>query len=162
MKYVLTEKSLWNNIYEYVYIKRPCPILMKQMLRRMTSLVMALLVLFSLLPLQSFATEADDIPPATTEETTPGEEGSPDPEESLDPTESIPPETTQQETELLTGLQKEEVKFYLLSGKARSIVDQAVTKVGIQTGETWFDVWYLNKWSGYWAVWGSWWYGWWY
>ena len=125
----------------------------------MTSLVMALLVLFSLLPLQSFATEADDIPPATTEETTPGEEGAPDPEESLDPTESIPPETTPQETELLTGLQKEAVKFYLLSGKARSIVDQAVTKVGIPTGETWFDVWYLNKWSGYWAVWGSWWYG---
>ena len=33
-KYVLTEKGVWTKIYEYVCIKRPCPILMKQIIKK--------------------------------------------------------------------------------------------------------------------------------
>ena len=132
---------------------------MKQMLRRITSLVMALLVLVSLLPLQSFATEADSIPPATTDETKPTDGSVQDQEETTDPTETAPTETVPYDPSLFQGIQSEDVEFYLLSTKTRSIVDKAVKKNSIYIGQTWYDVWYQNKWSGYWDVWGSWWCG---
>ena len=130
---------------------------MKQMLRRITSLVMALLVLVSLLPLQSFATEADSIPPATTDETQPTDGSVQDQEETTGPTETAPTETVPYDPSLFQGIQSEDVEFYLLSTKTRSIVDKAVKKISIYIGQTWYDVWYQNKWSGYWDVWGSWW-----
>ena len=132
---------------------------MKQILRRITSLVMALLVLVSLLPLQSFATEADSIPPATTDETLPTDGSVQDQEETTNPTETAPTETLPYDPSLFQGIQSEDVEFYLLSTKTRSIVDKAVKKISLYTGQTWYDVWYQNKWSGYWNVWGSWWYG---
>ena len=98
---------------------------MNQLLRRITSLLMALLVLVSLLPLQSFATEADSIPPATTDETLPTDGSVQDQEETTNPTETAPTETLPYDPSLFQGIQSEDVEFYLLSTKTRSIVDKA-------------------------------------
>ena len=130
---------------------------MKQILRRITSLVMALLVLVSLLPLQSFATEADSTQTPGNEESLSTETTAETTEASVEPTESSEPETVSPDEELLTGSQEEPISFYLLNNKARAIVDQAVTKVRVYTGEHWYDLWYFNKWTQSWEIWGSYW-----
>ena len=130
---------------------------MNQLLRRITSLVMALLVLVSLLPLQSFATEADCTQTHSDEESSSIETTVETTEAPVEPTESSEPETVSPDEELLTGSQEEPISFYLLNNKARAIVDQAVTKVRVYTGEHWYDLWYFNKWTQSWEIWGSYW-----
>lgn len=130
---------------------------MNQLLRRITSLVMALLVLVSLLPLQSFATEADSTQTPGNEESSSIETTVETTEAPVEPTESSEPETVPPNEELLTGSQEEPISFYLLNNKARAIVDQAITKVRVYTGEHWYDLWYFNKWTQSWEIWGSYW-----
>ena len=130
---------------------------MKQMLRRITSLVMALLVLVSLLPLQSFATEADSTQTPSDEESTSVEATVETADAPADPTETTEPETVPSDEDLRTGSQEEPISFYLINNKARAIVDQAVTKVRVYTGEHWYDLWYFNKWTQSWEIWGSYW-----
>lgn len=112
---------------------------MKQILRRITSLVMALLVLVSLLPLQSFATEADSTQTPSDEESTSVETTVETADAPVEPTETSEPENVPTDEELLTGSQEEPISFYLLNNKARAIVDQAVTKVRVYTGEHWYE-----------------------
>ncbi len=130
---------------------------MKQILRRITSLVMALLVLVSLLPLQSFATEADSTQTPSDEESTSVEATVETADAPVEPTETSEPENVPTDEELLTGSQEEPISFYLINNKARAIVDQAVTKVRVYTGEHWYDLWYFNKWTQSWEIWGSYW-----
>ena len=130
---------------------------MKQILRRITSLVMALLVLVSLLPLQSFATEADSTQTPSDEESTSVETTVEATAAPADPTETTEPETVPSDEDLRTGSQEEPISFYLLNNKARAIVDQAVTRVRVYTGEHWYDLWYFNKWTQSWEIWGSYW-----
>ena len=130
---------------------------MKLMLQRTISLVMALLVLVSLLPLQSFATEADSTQTPSNEESTSVETTVETADAPVEPTETSEPETVPPDEELLTGSQEEPISFYLINNKARAIVDQAVTKVRVYTGEHWYDLWYFNKWTQSWEIWGSYW-----
>ena len=130
---------------------------MKLMLQRTISLVMALLVLVSLLPLQSFATEADSTQTPSNEESTSVETTVETADAPVEPTETSEPETVPPDEELLTGSQEEPISFYLINNKVRAIVDQAVTKVRVYTGEHWYDLWYFNKWTQSWEIWGSYW-----
>ena len=130
---------------------------MKLMLRRTTSLVMALLVLVSLLPLQSFATEADSTSTPSNEESASVETTVETADTPIEPTETSESETVPSDEELFAGSQEEPISFYLINNKARAIVDQAVTKVRVYTGEHWYDLWYFNKWTQSWEIWGSYW-----
>ena len=118
---------------------------------------MALLVLVSLLPLQSFATEADSTSTPSNEESASVETTVETADTPIEPTETSESETVPSDEELFAGSQEEPISFYLINNKARAIVDQAVTKVRVYTGEHWYDLWYFNKWTQSWEIWGSYW-----
>lgn len=118
-------------------------------LRRILSLIMAASMLICLFPRQIKATAQDTLPSTSTEESL---------FTGMTEAEMNPAiETQQQENESLTGIQREPVSFYLINSKARAVVDKAVTRVNVSTGQYWYDLWYLNKWTASWNIWGSYW-----